>query len=83
MDWSRLEAYIRAQGLQDVMEFDRLNAAEQPMMRLAAMAKKIDFMCKRDPEFAKFAAANNLFSALQSLVLYLHKNGQGAPAKKG
>ena len=80
-DWAKVESYIRLQGLQDLLEFDRANVADQPMVRLAALAKKIDALCKRDPEFAKFASGTGLFSSLQELVKFLHKR-QAEGAKK-
>ncbi len=72
-DWPKVESYIRLQGLQDLLEFDRANVADQPMVRLAALAKKVDALCKRDPEFAKFASGTGLFSSLQELVKSLHQ----------
>lgn len=80
-DWAKVESYVRLQGLADLLEFDRANVAEQPMVRLAALAKKIDALCKRDPEFAKFASGTGLFSSLQGLVKSLQKL-QAEGAKK-
>jgi hypothetical protein len=80
-DWSKVERYVRMKGgLEDVMELDRVNALEQPMMRLGGLAKKLDQMAKNDTDFARFAASTNLFRSLQNLVHHLHKTAQ---EKKG
>jgi hypothetical protein len=80
-DWSKIERYVRMHGgIEDVMELDRVNSIEQPMVRLGGLAKKLDQMGKKDPEFGKFAASTNLFRSLQELVLQLHKKSQ---EKKG
>ena len=66
--WDKLEGYIRMQGIQDVMDFDRLNGDGPTMARLLHMVKKIDAMCKKDPVFHKFIVGINLFPQLQALV---------------
>jgi hypothetical protein len=77
VDWSKIERYMRMNGgLEDVMELDRVNAIEQPLVRLGGLAKKLDQMAKRDDEFARFAAGTNLFGSLKELVINLHKQSQ-------
>lgn len=67
--WDKLEGYVRMQGIQDVMDFDRLNNDEAEFVRLNRLAQKIDTMAKADPTLMKFVAGTNLFSSLRTLAM--------------
>ncbi len=71
LPWHRMEGYSRMLGVKHVIEFDRINTGDNSIARLMGFAKKIDAMCKSDPDFAKMVSAMGVFSALQQVAANL------------
>lgn len=81
LPWHRMEGYSRMLGVKHVIEFDRINTGDNSIARLMEFAKKIDAMCKSDPDFAKLVSALGVFSALQQVAANLQAKESQKQAK--